>query len=122
MTHAWILFVAYALATYRATRLIVEDTITSWMRDLFRRRGYKTLVKTDYMGSVVESSVVTRPGVGRLFAWLFQLVSCHWCASLWTGAVVALLAHFEGSWFQFVAFAASFSSVSGFLSSIEKRL
>jgi hypothetical protein len=122
MTHSWILFVAYALTVYRGTRLVVEDTITQKIRDWLRAHGFRTMQKTDYMGKVVDTTIVTRAGIGRLWAWLFELTSCHWCSSIWVSGVTVALARYQSSWFQYVAYLGSFSAISGFLAAIERRL
>lgn len=59
---SWLLdeLVVDALATYRITRLVVEDTITQPLRDL------------------VESGT-----------WLDRLIECPWCVGVWVGMGVA---------------------------------
>jgi hypothetical protein len=42
--------------------------------------------------------------------------------SIWTGGGVVALAHYQNSWFQYVAYALDFSAVAGFLHKFEDRL
>ena len=111
MAHSWFVLSVCALATYRATRLIVTDAISASLREWLRVHGYKTMVRN------VAGEVETRLDVtNRLWAFAFRLVSCSWCVSLWTGFVVVALVRFEWSWFQYAAYALALSSLAGVLS------
>lgn len=67
MTADWLVLLVYTgLATYRLTRLVVEDDFPPirWLREL----------------------VVGADGhrhAGTRYEWFGELVSCHWCASGW---------------------------------------
>lgn len=73
MPYGW-LFALMCLATYRLTRLVVEDTFppVAWVRD--RLTG-------------------DEPGVARwrrVPDWVGALVSCTWCSSVWVSFGVVL--------------------------------
>jgi hypothetical protein len=74
VTFGWVLLLV-TLASYRLTRLVVDDTFppVQWVRD--------RVVGDD-------------PAVPRwrgVPAWVGDLVSCSWCASVWVSAGVTAL-------------------------------
>ncbi len=71
-----------ALASFRLTRLVVYDSITQWVRDLFADAAPRTAAGT-----------------------LRTLVNCPWCIGLWFALVVATTFFaWPESWFMiFVA-------------------
>ena len=114
MKFTWLTLTIYALATYRLTRLVVDDSITAPIREWLRSHGYVTLEKVDYMGAVVETKIDVRKGIaGHVSAWLFELSTCHWCTSIWTGGLTVAMAYWQGSWWKYVCTALAFSSVAG---------
>lgn len=87
MTHDVVALTADALATYRLTKLFVEDKITSPIRDFVIRKSQ----------------------------WGMELITCSWCFSVWTAAgVVAAQILAPREWFV-VACVLAFSAVAGFL-------
>jgi hypothetical protein len=74
-----------ALATFRLTWLVTEDTILDRPREAVRRRGGK----------------------------LAYFVGCPWCTSIYLAAIVVVLAALCPGWFQYVAVALAFSAVAG---------
>jgi hypothetical protein len=89
------LLVLDALATYRLTRLVTDDTITEPIRH--------------WLGG--WDPAVLR--VSRPRTWDF--ITCPWCTSVWIGAgVVALTALWPVEW-AYGAAALAFSAVAGFL-------
>lgn len=82
-----------ALATYRLTRLIVDDKITTKLRNTATNRW-------------------GQHGIG-------YLVNCPWCTSVWVGVgAVAVRRLFPKVWAP-VAEAMAFSAAAGWLSSHE---
>lgn len=69
-------YLLMALATFRLTRLFVNDTITKWFREQFwdtkDSRGKVLLVKP----------------VGGPRRTLADLLSCTWCFGAWAGATI----------------------------------
>lgn len=90
---AWWLVVG-ALATYRLTRLVTEDTILDRPREAVHRRAART-------GHTKFSYFVT----------------CPWCTSIYLAAVVIVLSVFAESWFAYIAVALAFSAVAGVIAS-----
>lgn len=85
-----------ALATFRLTRLVTTDSLTEPLRRrvvaaAYRRDG-RVLARGD---SVREDMAMTEGPIPRLA----ELVTCAWCASIHTAAiVVALRSRAEGAW------------------------
>ena len=80
-----------ALATYRLTRLVVEDEITAHLREMLWDRYDPGETKIGY------------------------LVTCPWCMSFWVGAGVVVARHtFPRTWSS-VAKALTFSAVTGII-------
>ena len=94
--------VVYGLALFRLTRFVTTDKVSQAARLWLRKVGYRT---------TGDRLVV----LNRLAAWLFRLVSCNWCVSVWIAGPVVLLAVYENSWWSWVCFALSLTTVTGFL-------
>jgi hypothetical protein len=101
---AGVLLVVYALCVHRVTRLVTTDTITAGARERLRRAAYHG--KFTANGYAVSN---------RFLAWVFDLVTCDWCTSIWVAAGCALGWKFAGSWFNLVAAALAASSVASLL-------
>lgn len=73
-----LLLVLMTLATYRLTRLVVEDTFppVAWIRE--RLTGHEPTLSEPYR--VARWKLVP--------AWVGDLVSCCWCTSVWVSAGV----------------------------------
>jgi len=94
-----------ALATYRLTRLIVDDTILNPLREPFLDRQYDKLFDQN---KDPEHTVN-----------LVSLLSCRWCVGMWVGAgVVVARTVFPRQWGP-VARALAFSAVAGLLAAHE---
>lgn len=106
----WLLLLVMSLATYRLTRLLVEDTFPPvlWVRDRLAG-GWRPLTlkeqETKRLPVVEEGQAVTMAGLGQVRLvegelhryvrrwrwspfWLADLLSCPWCASGWVALVV----------------------------------
>lgn len=94
-----------ALACYRLTRLVVDDTFPpiQAMRDRIVDRHTTELTQPNGI-------VVTRPGP------LAELVQCPWCASVWLGALVVALRWNLPEWWTPVALVLALSAVAGIVS------
>lgn len=84
-----------ALATYRLTRLVIEDTITESVRLwIWQRYGLDSFVG--------------------------GLIDCAWCASIWVGTAVSLLLWTTGaatlSLAGWLLLPLAFSAITGILS------
>lgn len=81
-----LLIAMMALATYRLTRLVVEDTFppAKHLRDRITGWAYAQTPMIHKASGIISYWVPTRP---RLH-WIGDLITCHWCASVWVGAGV----------------------------------
>lgn len=99
----WLLLLVMSLATYRGTRLVVEDTFPPvlWLRDRLVG-GWRPLTEPE------QDLVARQPGGNQPFPiseidgvqhrwntrrrwspfWLAELISCPWCASGWVALAV----------------------------------
>src|SRR5690606_36862037 len=113
----WLLLLVMALATYRGTKLIVEDTFPPvlWLRDRLVGGWREPTMKEQHhelypQGEVEEGVLKALRGHGmfslvdgelQIYArrwkrspfWLAELISCPWCASDWVAAGVT-----AGTW------------------------
>ena len=109
----WLLLLVMSLATYRGTKLVVEDTFPPvlWLRDRLAG-GWRPLTLAEherYAAASPSAQVVLRDTwsydpddelkqryVRRAVwspHWLAELISCPWCASGWIAAGVT-----AGTW------------------------
>jgi len=82
-----------ALATYRLTRLVVEDEITAPIRNRVWERHDPADSKIGY------------------------LLTCPWCVSIWAGAAVVTARHIAPATWEPVARMLTASAVSGMIAS-----
>jgi hypothetical protein len=73
----WIDLVILILASFRLTRLIVFDEITSFIRKPFLTVTYQE----NEAGQLVEQ--IEFKGKGLRY-WFGMLLSCHWCVGIWS--------------------------------------
>jgi hypothetical protein len=106
----WLLLTVMSLATYRGTRLVVEDTFPPvlWLRDRLVG-GWRPLTLKEQeqhpLPVMEEGQSATMAGLGGVTVidgemnryverwkrspfWLAELLSCPWCASGWVAAGV----------------------------------
>jgi hypothetical protein len=76
-----LLFVIFSLASFRLTRLVVFDNITSFLRRPF----HEEITETKEDGSTSTYIIVKGTGVRR---WFGELISCYWCTGIWTSALL----------------------------------
>ncbi len=114
-----------ALATYRLTKLVVDDQITAEWRDAVIRWAYETQDDPDTGMHIAQAAgiEVLTPG-----AWaeivandpdppkLAYLVTCPWCASVHCAALVVLARRLFPRWWAGVGEALALSAVAGLVS------
>lgn len=110
MTNSCFLFIVLALATFRVSRLIALDSLTEPVREWLRVKGSLEQIRHTPQGE--ERRVLF---VG-LWGWIFRLVTCIWCVSIWVSAAIVVLMRFGGGWFEYIAFALALSSIAGITS------
>lgn len=101
-------FVLLALATYRATRLFMNDAVTAWIREQLY-----DIKKTGRSLSLIQPET----GPRRV---LVDLFSCPWCMSLSMAAGIAFFfLLFE--WFFFVVLLLALSAAAAATQALVKR-
>ncbi|SYX85644.1 DUF1360 domain-containing protein [Paenibacillus alvei] len=78
---SWLSLTLLILASYRLTRLIVFDEITSFIRKPFVDERYHT----DENGAIF--AVIEEKG-GRFHAFMRKLLTCYWCTGVWSAAFI----------------------------------
>ncbi|EMA6345037.1 DUF1360 domain-containing protein [Bacillus cytotoxicus] len=84
VVNTWLLFIIFAFAAFRLTRLIVYDKITAFLRAPF----IEELEITEPDGSVSTYTKVRGKGLQK---WIGELLSCHWCTGIWVSAFLICL-------------------------------
>jgi hypothetical protein len=101
----WLLLVVDALAVYRLTILVVQDSITApvraWLigRERIQRVGN---------GPGEGLAVAARPK-------LAEFLGCPWCVSIWLGGLVVVLTAWIPAVWQYPGMGLAFSGVAGYL-------
>lgn len=88
MTHNAVLIVLDALAVFRLTRLILDDSITAFIRNPIVKNGPDKAM---------------------------ELFTCPWCMSVWMAAAVVALQSTVPSLWIYPAAVLAFSAVAGLL-------
>lgn len=105
-------------AAARLTRLVTRDTITHPVRRavLYNRAQRAALRREEPVPAPA------RPRAAQIRAWLYQLVTCDWCTSVWVAAAVTALAWACGPHPALVAIGSllSISYVIGWLSDLHR--
>jgi hypothetical protein len=114
LTHSFWFLAVDALAVYRLAVLFSQDKITDWLRTGLRERGYQTVSVAALGGE--RTTVVHRPGIiAASSRWLFELVECPWCVSIWFAALAVILTRFWPEGWQYPAMLLALSAVAGWL-------
>lgn len=79
---SWMTFILLVMASYRLTRLIVFDQITSFIRRPFVNERFQE-DKNGLTVAIIEE----KGGVVRTF--MRNLLTCYWCVGIWSSIVVA---------------------------------
>ena len=90
-------FIIFALATYRATRLVTTDEIFSNLRNRFWNRFPPETTKTGY------------------------LLTCEWCTSIWLGLLFSFCYTISSDVSRIFAVALALSALAGLLTAYERR-
>jgi hypothetical protein len=76
-------FLILFLASFRLTRLIVYDTITS-----FIRKPFHEIVEEQLPDGSMQTFLKVK-GTGLKY-WIGELLSCYWCTGIWSSAFLYL--------------------------------
>ncbi|MFZ3589275.1 DUF1360 domain-containing protein [Bacillus sp. DJP31] len=72
-------FFLLSLASFRLTRLIVFDNITTFLRKPF----HEEITETQEDGSSSTYIVIKGKGIQK---WFGELLNCYWCTGIWCAA------------------------------------
>ena len=89
---SWITLVILILASFRFTRLIMYDEITSFIRAPF------LTITTDYDDNMEATHTIEIKGSGIRY-WIGTLLTCHWCTGIWSSIIVVILYYYLPSAF-----------------------
>lgn len=115
MLESWFWFLLLGLASFRLTRLIVLDKITTFIRKPFMEE----IEEKNEKGEIEEYIVLKGKGIRR---WIGELLSCYWCTGVWvtTGLYLLMIFYpFAGKPFLIIFAAAG---VAGILESIVAKI
>lgn len=84
--HSGFWLVVNMFAVYRLAILTSKDKITDPIRKLVKRCGWRMVLMKDKPGRWLWEKKETRRG--RAGRWLYELVICPWCVSIWWAAMV----------------------------------
>lgn len=109
-------------ATARLTRLVTDDVITRKPRGWVEQRLLFDPQQRARLASGEPPGQPRSPRSAELRTELAYLLHCRWCASVWTGSVVALAAaRFHRTWwFQAGCAALTASYLTGWLAQHEE--
>lgn len=102
------LLVTYALATYRGTRLVMDDEILAEARETALNALDTVRDENPHLKDVADK--------------LEYLIGCPWCVSVWVGGALLVLRHYAPKAADMVAGALALSAVTGIAKSNEYRL
>ena len=110
------LFALICLASYRLTRLVTTDKLSSPLRSAAARRwpAYRAPVE-DEAGRPIEGSATSYP------RWQVVLVNCDWCVSMWMTLLLtlAVVLYFHAAWIVAVLVWLASAAVAGLLPRLE---
>lgn len=84
-------FILLSLASFRLTRLIVYDKITSFLRKPF----FEEVGEKNEKGEIEIFIVPKKSGIK---GWLGQLLSCYWCTGIWITIFIVLCTYLIPYW------------------------
>lgn len=79
MDITWMHFIILGLASFRLTRLIVDDLIMEWLRKPF-------VTIRSYTNEVGEMEEWVEPK-----GWVGEGITCQWCVGIWSSLIIILL-------------------------------
>lgn len=84
---SWFELILFSLASFRLTRLLIYDNITS-----FIRRPFHEFIEEELPDGTIESYLhIKGKGIRR---WIGELLSCYWCTGIWCSFLLFGLYYF----------------------------
>ncbi len=77
-------FFILAMASFRLTHLLVNDTITEFVRKPF----HEEIIETDEHGNQDTYIIVKGQGFHKFIG---ELLTCHWCTGIWCSAILLII-------------------------------
>lgn len=102
-------YILLVLASYRLTRLIVDDAITRPLRRALTGRDE-------------DAGGIGAPVIGRYSAWRDELFHCPWCVGMWVSIVTAVTWWIAPSAALAIALPLSLSAIIGLVSVTASRI
>ena len=81
---SWINLAILTLASFRFTRLIMYDEITSFIRAPF------LAINTEYDDNMEITHNIEIKGSGLRY-WIGTLLTCYWCTGIWSSIIAVYL-------------------------------
>lgn len=91
-------FIIFALATYRATRFLLLDSLFSTPREMIWKKSSPNKIYS----------------IGYLF-------TCEWCMSIWVGSLFAIWSIISPATFSIFALVLAASAIAGLFAAYEDR-
>ncbi len=115
MLENWFWFLLLGLASFRLTRLIVLDMITSFIRKPFMEE----IEEKNDKGEIEEYIVIKGTG---LRGFVGELLSCYWCTGVWVTTGLFILVTFYPFAGKPVLIIFAAAGVAGILESIVAKI
>ncbi|MCG1020154.1 DUF1360 domain-containing protein [Sutcliffiella horikoshii] len=87
MLENWFWFILLGLASFRLTRLVVLDKITTIIRKPF----VEEIEEENENGEMEAYIIIKGKGIRK---WIGELLSCYWCTGVWVTTGLFLLITF----------------------------
>jgi hypothetical protein len=107
----WFMLILFTFASFRLTRLLVYDKITSFVRAPF----IDEIEVQEEDGSIATYTKIKGSG---LQYWIGELLSCHWCTGVWTTAFLLLCYYWMPNFTEPLLFLLAIAGVAGVIETL----
>lgn len=107
-------FIILALASFRFTRLIVFDQITSFIR--------KPFFTEEEVVEQGELAIYYTPYPNGIRGWIGELLNCYWCTGIWVAMIVYTLYFFFPYVMWHIMLIMAIAAVAAIVESILQKL
>lgn len=114
MDISWLMLFILILASFRLTRLVVHDKITS-----FLRRPFIDEITLEENGMPVTYTKIKGSGLQYFIG---ELLSCTWCSGIWCTALLLLIYVFFPHVGEFIILLLAIAGAAGVIETIVNRL